>query len=123
MQNVRPVSPPPRALARKLHLSDAVFIGMPSMIGAGIFAAISPAAAAAGNWMLVSLGIAAIVAFYNALSSAQLAALYPQSGGTYVYGRMRVGHFWGLPGGLGLRHRQSRQLRRHGAYLRVLRQR
>jgi APA family basic amino acid/polyamine antiporter len=102
MHHVRPAnSPPPRTLARTLHLSDAVFIGMASMIGAGIFAAISPAAAAAGNWMLVSLGIAATVAFCNALSSAQLAALYPQSGGTYVYGRMRLGHFWGYLAGWG----------------------
>ena len=32
-------------------------------------------------------GVAAVVAFCNATSSAQLAAVYPESGGTYVYGR------------------------------------
>ena len=81
-------------LARKLGLRDAVFIGLGSMIGAGIFSAIAPAAGAAGSWLLVSLAIAAAVAFCNALSSAQLAAVYPAAGGTYVYGRQRLGHFW-----------------------------
>jgi basic amino acid/polyamine antiporter, APA family len=35
------------------------------------------------------------VAYCNATSSAQLAARYPESGGTYVYGRERLGPFWG----------------------------
>jgi APA family basic amino acid/polyamine antiporter len=71
------------------------------MIGAGIFSAIAPAAAASGSWMLVSLAIAASVALCNALSSAQLAALYPAAGGTYVYGRERLGAFWGYLAGWG----------------------
>lgn len=33
------------------------------------------------------------------MSSARLAALYPQSGGTYVYGRERLGPFWGYLAG------------------------
>jgi APA family basic amino acid/polyamine antiporter len=88
-------------LARKLHFRDAVFIGLASMIGAGIFSAIGPAAGAAGSWILISLAIAAGVALCNALSSAQLAARYPESGGTYVYGRERLGHFWGYLAGWG----------------------
>lgn len=71
------------------------------MIGAGIFAAISPAADAAGSWLLVALALAAAVALCNALSSAQLAALYPAAGGTYVYGRERLGHLWGYLAGWG----------------------
>lgn len=69
------------------------------MIGAGLFAAFSPAALAAGNGLLVGLGVAALVAFFNATSSAQLAAQYPSSGGTYVYGRMRLGPWWGFAAG------------------------
>jgi APA family basic amino acid/polyamine antiporter len=69
------------------------------MLGAGIFAALAPAAAAAGPALLVGLAIAAVVAYCNATSSARLAALYPQSGGTYVYGRERLGPFWGYLAG------------------------
>ncbi|MFD5830781.1 APC family permease, partial [Lentzea sp. NPDC060358] len=65
------------------------------MIGAGVFAAFAPAAAAAGSALLVSLVVAGVIACCNALSSAWLAARYPQSGGTYVYGRERLGRVWG----------------------------
>ncbi|WP_232100622.1 APC family permease [Mycolicibacterium litorale] len=65
------------------------------MIGAGIFTALAPAAAAAGGGLLLGLAVAAVVAYCNATSSAWLAARYPESGGTYVYGRERLGEFWG----------------------------
>jgi APA family basic amino acid/polyamine antiporter len=88
-------------LARRLGTSDAVIIGLGSMIGAGVFAAIGPAARAAGNGLLIGLGVAALVAYCNATSSAELAAIYPESGGTYVYGRKRLGPFWGFLAGWG----------------------
>src|SRR6187401_1237429 len=69
------------------------------MLGAGVFSAFGPAAAAAGAGLLVGLGIAAVVAYCNAVSSAQLAAEYPVSGGTYVYGRERLGEWWGFAAG------------------------
>lgn len=69
------------------------------MIGAGVFAAFTPAAQAAGNGLLIGLGVAALVALCNALASAQLAAQYPTSGGTYVYGRERLGAWWGFAAG------------------------
>jgi APA family basic amino acid/polyamine antiporter len=87
------------ALERRLGLGDAVFIGLGSMIGAGVFAAFAPAARAAGNGLLIGLAVAAVVAFCNATSSAQLAAVYPVSGGTYVYGRMQLGPWWGFLAG------------------------
>jgi APA family basic amino acid/polyamine antiporter len=87
------------ALQRRLGTFDAVTIGLGSMVGAGIFAALAPAAAAAGTGLLIGLAVAAVVAFCNATSSARLAALYPQSGGTYVYGRERLGEFWGYTAG------------------------
>jgi APA family basic amino acid/polyamine antiporter len=92
---------PESRLARRLGTRDAVVIGLGSMIGAGVFAAIGPASAAAGGGLLIGLGLAAVVAYGNATSSAQLAARYPESGGTYVYGRERLGHLWGFLAGWG----------------------
>ncbi len=88
-------------LERKLGVGDAVVLGMGSMIGAGVFAAIGLAASAAGSGLLLALAIAAVVAYANATSSAQLAAVYPEAGGTYVYGRKRLGPFWGFVAGWG----------------------
>lgn len=82
-------------LRRTLGTGDAVVIGLGAMIGAGVFAAFAPAARAAGTGLLVGLAVAAVVAYCNAMSSARLAARYPASGGTYVYGRERLGEFWG----------------------------
>jgi basic amino acid/polyamine antiporter, APA family len=87
------------ALARRLNTSDAVVVGLGAMLGAGVFAAPGPAAAAAGTWLLAGLAIAAVVAYANATSSAQLAALYPEAGGTYVYARERLGGYWGFLAG------------------------
>ena len=92
---------PAPSLARRLTTPDAVTIGVGSMVGAGLFSAFAPATRAAGSWLLVALGIAAVVAFCNAASSAQLAAQYPSSGGTYVYGRERLGPWWGFVAGWG----------------------
>lgn len=86
-------------LARRLGTGDAVVIGLGAMIGAGIFVALGPAARAAGAGLLIGLAVAAVVAFCNATSSARLAALYPASGGTYLYGRKRLGDFWGFLAG------------------------
>jgi len=86
-------------LARRLRTPDAVVIGLGSMMGAGVFAAFTPAAQAAGNGLLVGLVVAAFVAFSNATSTAQLAAAYPRAGGAYLYGRERLGPFWGFLAG------------------------
>jgi len=87
------------ALERRLGTVDAVTIGLGSMVGAGIFVVLAPAAAAAGSGLLIGLALAAIVAYCNATSSARLAARYPASGGTYVYGRERLGAVWGYLAG------------------------
>jgi len=88
-------------LDRRLGTFDAVVIGLGSMIGAGVFAAFAPAAASAGALLLVGLALAAGVAYCNAVASAQLAAQYPTSGGAYVYGRERLGEWWGFLAGWG----------------------
>jgi APA family basic amino acid/polyamine antiporter len=88
-------------LSRRIGTGDAVVIGLGSMIGAGVFSAFAPAAQAAGSALLVGIGLAAAVAYCNAVASAQLAAQYPTSGGTYVYGRERLGEWWGFAAGWG----------------------
>jgi basic amino acid/polyamine antiporter, APA family len=91
--------PGPGRLARRLGTGDAVVLGLGAMLGAGVFAAVGPAARAAGSWLLPALVLAGLVAYCNATSSAELAARYPESGGTYAYGRRRLGPFWGFLAG------------------------
>jgi APA family basic amino acid/polyamine antiporter len=88
-----------QTLARRLGTGDAVVIGLGSMIGAGIFVTLGPAARVAGGGLLIGLAVAALVAYCNATSSARLAARYPASGGSYLYGRKRLGDFWGYLAG------------------------
>lgn len=73
-------------LRRDLGLLDAVGIGFGAIVGAGIFVVTGVAAGIAGPAFLAGLLVAGVAATANALSSAQLAAEYPQSGGTYEYG-------------------------------------
>ncbi|GIG21068.1 conserved hypothetical transport protein [Cellulomonas chitinilytica] len=87
------------SLQRRLNLTDAVVVGLTAMLGAGVFGAFGPAAAAGASGMLVGLAVAAVVALCNATSSARLAAVHPESGGTYVYARHRLGPFWGYLAG------------------------
>jgi basic amino acid/polyamine antiporter, APA family len=95
------VTSPRPELSRSLGTADAVAIGLGAMVGAGVFAVLAPAAEAAGSLLLVGLALAAVVAGCNALSSAQLAAVHPESGGTYVYGRRQLGAGWGHLAGSG----------------------
>ena len=107
------------SLQRRLGTADAVFIGLGSMIGAGIFVALGPAAAAAGSGLLVGLAVAALVAYCNATSSARLAARYPESGGTYVLRPRAPGRVLGISGRLELRRRQNGVVRSDGAHRRL----
>ncbi|HUI00993.1 MAG TPA: APC family permease [Nitrososphaerales archaeon] len=91
--------PEKSTLRPQLHFFDAVATGLAAILGAGIFAVIAPAAGIAGPALLVSLGIAATVALCNALSSAQLAAVLPRTGGTYEFGKRMLGPWWGFAAG------------------------
>ncbi len=88
-------------LKRTLTTSDAVLIGLSSMIGAGAFVSLGGAYAVAGPLLLVSVLLALAVAWANATSTAQLSAQYPTSGGTYVFGRRQLGEWWGFIAGWG----------------------
>ena len=80
-------------LRRTLGLGDAVGIGFGAIVGAGIFVVTGIAAGVAGPALLLALPLAGAAAAANALSSAELAARYPQAGGTYEYG-WRLLHPW-----------------------------
>ena len=94
-------SPGHPALARRLGALDATVIGVGSMVGAGVFVAFAPAAAFAGPWLPLALLLAAVVAWCNATSTAQLAAVHPASGGTYVYANRQLGPWHGFVAGWG----------------------
>lgn len=86
-------------LHRHLGLGDAVAIGFGAIVGAGIFVITGVAAGVAGPAMLAGLLVAAVGATANALSSAQLAAEFPQAGGTYEYGYRVLGPWYGFAAG------------------------
>src|SRR5690348_8520868 len=73
-------------LPRVLGVPGAVLMGLGSILGTGVFVSIGVAAGIAGPLVLVAIVLAAVVAIFNGLSSAQLAASHPVSGGTYEYG-------------------------------------
>ncbi len=77
---------PPRGLKRVVGVPGAVLMGLGSILGTGIFVSIGIAAGVAGPSVILAVVLAAAVATFNGLSSAQLAANHPVSGGTYEYG-------------------------------------
>lgn len=88
-----------KGLLRMLTLKDAVGIGLGAIIGAGIFVVTGIAAGVSGPAFVIGLLVAGIIATFNALSSAQLAAIYPHSGGTYEYGYILINPIFGFSAG------------------------
>jgi len=76
----------PGALTRVVGVPGAAFMGLGSILGTGVFVSIGIAAGVAGPSVVLAIALAALVATFNGLSSAQLAASHPVSGGTYEYG-------------------------------------
>jgi APA family basic amino acid/polyamine antiporter len=74
-------------LRRELGFWDAVAIGIAAMIGAGIFVVSGIGTRVAGSAVILAFVIVGVVALFNALSSAELAAAIPREGGTYEYAR------------------------------------
>lgn len=83
----------------KLSQLDAVFIGLAAMLGAGVFVVFAPAALLAGSWLQFAIVLAAFVAYLNASTIAQLAAVVSKPGGTYAYGRHYLSDNWGFLAG------------------------
>lgn len=86
MSSQRTGQSPHKELRRELGLFSAIMLGLGSMVGTGLFVSIGLGAEAAGPAVLLAIGVAALVAACNGLSSAALAASHPVSGGTYEYG-------------------------------------
>jgi APA family basic amino acid/polyamine antiporter len=86
-------------LKRELGLVGATMMGMGAMVGAGVFVSIGIAAGIIGPALVFAIALAAIVATCNALSSAQLAANRPVSGGTYEYGYAHLTPWLGFTAG------------------------
>ncbi len=74
------------SLQRQVGVTGAVMLGLGSIVGTGVFVSIALAADLAGPGVVIAIAAAAVVATCNGLSSAQLAAAHPVSGGTYEYG-------------------------------------
>jgi APA family basic amino acid/polyamine antiporter len=77
---------PPQQLKRVVGLRGAVMLGLGSILGTGVFVSLLFAVQVAGNWGVLAVVMAAALAVCNGLSSAQLAASHPVSGGAYEYG-------------------------------------
>ena len=73
-------------LKRVIGLPGAVMLGLGSIIGTGVFVSLGIGVGIAGPMVLPAIAVAGLVALCNGMSSAQLAANHPVSGGTYEYG-------------------------------------
>ena len=87
------------ALQREIGLGGAVFLGLGSIVGTGVFVSLGIAAGITGPSVVLAVAVAGLVATFNGLSSAQLAAAFPVSGGTYEYAQRTLGRAPGLVAG------------------------
>ncbi len=86
-------------LRRQLGVTGATLMGLGAILGTGVFVTIGLATGIAGPAVIPALVLAAGLATCNALSSAQLAAAYPVSGGTYEHGYRCLGPWLGFSAG------------------------
>jgi APA family basic amino acid/polyamine antiporter len=87
------------SLKRELGVFGATMMGLGSIVGTGVFVSIGIGAGIAGGGVVFAIVVAAAVATCNALSSAQLAANHPVSGGTYEYGYRYLNPWLGFSAG------------------------
>ena len=67
---------PGSALERRLGTFDAAVIGVGSMVGAGVFSAIGPAAESAGTWLVLGLAVAAFHTFPDEFAVVKTQSLF-----------------------------------------------
>lgn len=89
----------PQHLKRELGVFGAVMMGLGSIVGTGVFVSIGVAAGISGPSVVLAVAIGALVATFNGLSSAQLAASHAVSGGTYEYGYKYLNPLLGFTAG------------------------
>lgn len=90
---------PQNALKRSLSLLDATAVSVGAIIGGGIFVVTGIVAGLAGSALVVSMVVAAVIAFFTALSFAELAAWQPVEGSVYEYARQVISPFSGFLAG------------------------
>jgi APA family basic amino acid/polyamine antiporter len=83
-------------LKRSLSLLDATAISVGAIIGGGIFVVTGIVANLAGSALIISIVIAAAIAFFTALSYAELSAWQPVEGSVYEYARQVISPFSGF---------------------------
>lgn len=74
-----------QSLQRRIGLAGATAFGLGAILGTGVFVTVVTATQQHGGTVLIGIALAALAAVCNGLSSAQLAAAFPVSGGTYEY--------------------------------------
>lgn len=88
------------SFSRTLKFSDAIFINLGAIIGAGIFVIIGISAAAAGPAVLISIPLAAVVSIFTGISFSQVARHVDKEGGVYEYGKEALHPYAGFIGGI-----------------------
>ena len=88
------------SFSRTLTKKNSLYLGLSSMIGAGLFYNLAPTSNISSYSSILGLLLASTLAFANASSSAQLATLYPQTGGTYLYANRVLGKLAGNVAGI-----------------------
>ena len=84
---------------RTLTLKSSIYLGLSSMIGAGLFNNIAPTAKISSYGAILGLLLASTLAIANASSSAQLSSLFPKTGGTYLYANEVLGRPYAIIAG------------------------
>lgn len=78
-------------LKRTLGLTECIFFGVGSILGAGIYTLIGKVAGVSGNFIWLSFLIAAVSALFTAFSYAELSSAFPKAGGEYEYAKKAFG--------------------------------
>jgi APA family basic amino acid/polyamine antiporter len=83
-------------LKEKISFQSAVFLVVSVVIGSGVFKKVVPMSALLGSPYLVILCwvLAGLISLAGALSTAEMASMYPNSGGEYVYFQKLYGRFF-----------------------------
>ena len=88
-------------LAQSLGLTEALTIGVGTMIGAGIFVLPGFIVAEVGPAAVLSFFLGGLIALLNAMAAAEVATGMPKSGGGYYFISRALGPLWGAVLGWG----------------------